>query len=58
MHCQVTLKIVEEKIKRKQNQFPKIKDTSTIDKKMNEVNDSQLKSSLNNFLKAFNERNE
>ena len=55
---QVTLKIVEEKIKRKQNQFPKIKDTLTIDKKMNEVNDSQLKSSLNNFLKAFNERNE
>ena len=55
---QVTLKIVEEKIKRKQNQFPKIKDTSTIDKKMNEVNDSQLKSSLNNFLKAYNEKNE
>jgi hypothetical protein len=55
---QVTLKIVEEKIKRKQNQFPKIKDTLTIDKKMNEVNDSQLKNSLNNFLKAFNERNE
>ena len=54
----ITLKIVEEKIKRKQNQFPKIKDTLTIDKKMNEVNDSQLKSSLNNFLKAFNERNE
>ena len=55
---QVTLKIIEEKIKRKQNQFPKIKDTLTIDKKMNEVNDSQLKNSLNNFLKAFNERNE
>ena len=55
---QVTLKIVEEKIKRKQNQFPKIKDTLTIDKKMNEVNDSQLKNSLNSFLKAFNERNE
>ena len=54
----VALKIVQEKIKPKQNAFPKIKDTLTIDKKMNEVNDTQLKSSLNNFLKAFNERNE
>ena len=54
---QVTLKIVQEKIKLNQKQFPKIKDLSKIDKKMNEVNDPQLKSSLNNFLKAFNERN-
>ena len=55
---QVTLKIVQEKIKLKQNQFPQIKDTLKIDKKMDRVNDPQLKSSLNNFLKAFNERNE
>ena len=54
---QVTLKIVQEKIKLNQKQFPKIKDLSKIDKKMNEVNDPHLKSSLNNFLKAFNERN-
>ena len=31
---------------------------SKIDKKMEKVNDTQLKSSLNNFVKAFNERNE
>jgi hypothetical protein len=55
---QITLKIVQEKIKKKQSQFPKIKDFSKIDKKINKVNDTQLKSSLNNFLKAYNEKNE
>jgi hypothetical protein len=55
---QVTLKIVQEKIKLDQNQFPKIKNFSKINKKMDKINDNQLKSSLNNFLKAFNERNE
>ena len=55
---QVTLKIIEEKIKPNQSQFPKIKDVSRIDKKMDKVNNNQLKSSLKNFLKAFNERNE
>ena len=55
---QVTLKIVQEKIKPKQNQFPKIKNLSKINKKIDNVKNNQLKSSLNNFLKAFNERNE
>jgi len=55
---QVTLKIIQEKIKLKENQFPQIKNFSKIDKKMDKVNNPQLKSSLNNFLKAFNERNE
>ena len=54
---QVTLKIVQEKIKPKQNQFPKIKNLSKINKKIDSVKNNQLKSSLNNFLKAFNERN-
>ena len=54
---QVTLKVVQEKIKAKQNEFPKIKDFSKINEKMEKVNNNQLKSSLNNFLKAFNERN-
>ena len=54
---QVTLKIVEERIKPKQNKFPKIKDFSKINEKMNKLNNGQLKNSLNNFLKAFNERN-
>jgi len=55
---QVILKIVQEKINTTQTQFPKIKNFSSINKKMNKVTDGQLKSSLNNFLKAFNERNE
>ena len=55
---QVVLKIVQEKIELKKNIFPQIKNFSKIDKKMDKVNDTQLKSSLNNFLKAFNERNE
>ena len=54
---QVTLKIVEEKIKSKQNKFPKIKNFSKIDEKMSKINNGQLKDSLNNFLRAFNERN-
>ena len=54
---QVTLKVVQEKIKAKQNEFPKIKDFSKINEKMSKVNNGQLKNSLNNFLKAFNERN-
>tara|TARA_B100001250_G_C19166322_1_gene514662 strand:- start:38 stop:523 length:486 start_codon:yes stop_codon:yes gene_type:complete len=54
---QVTLKIVQEKIKPRQNQFPKIKNFLKINEKIDKVNNSQLKSSLNNFLKAFNERN-
>ncbi len=55
---QITLKVVQEKIKPKQNQFPKIKDFSEINKKINKVNNSQLKNSLNSFIKAFNEKNE
>ena len=53
----VTLKIVEDKIKFNKKIFPKINDFSKIEKKMNKVNNKDLKNSLNNFLKAFNERN-
>ena len=55
---QITLKIIQEKIKIKQNKFPRIKNFSKINEKINNLNNNQLKSSLNNFLKAFNERNE
>ena len=54
---QITLKIVKEKILLKENKFPKIKNVSKIDEKLNKIGDSQLKSSLNNLIKAFNERN-
>ena len=54
----ITLKIVQEKIVQNKIQFPAIKNFSKINEKMNKVNNTQLKSSLNNFLKAYNERNE
>ena len=53
----LTLKIVQDKIKKIKKFFPKLKDFSKIEEKMNKVNNSELKNSLNNFLKAFNERN-
>ena len=54
---QVKLKIVQEKIELNKTVFPKLKDFSRIEEKMNKINNSELKSSLNNFLKAFNDRN-
>ena len=53
----IKLKITQDKIKLNEKIFPKIKNLSKIEEKMSRVNDSSLKSSLNNFLKAFNERN-
>ena len=53
----ISLKIVEDKIKINKKVFPKIKNFSKIEEKINKVNNNELKSSLNNFLKAFNERN-
>ena len=53
---QVTLKIVDDKIESCSKVFPKIKNFSKIEEKMNKVKDIELKSSLNNFLKAFDER--
>ena len=55
---QVTLKIVKEKIVEKENKFFKIKNILKIDEKMKKINNIQLKNSLNNFLKAYNEKNE
>ena len=54
---QVTLKIVQEKIELNKKVFPKLKDFSKIEEKMSKINNNELKSSLNNFLKAFNDRN-
>ena len=53
----VTLKIVSNKIDKKKL-FPKIQNFEKIEEKMKNVKDNQLKRSLNNFLKAYNERNE
>ncbi len=53
----VKLKISEEKLDKHIKILPKIKNLKKIDEKINKVNNSQLKNSLNNFLKAYNERN-
>ncbi len=54
---QVTLKIVQNKIKTNDKILPKIKNFSKINEKMNKIRNLELKSSLNNFIKAFHERN-
>ena len=53
----ITLKIVQDKILLSDKVFPKIKNLSKIEEKVSKVNNKELKSSLNNFLKAFNDRN-
>ena len=53
----ITLKIIQDKIVTKKTNFPKIKNLNQVEKKINKVSDKQLKNSLNNFLKAYNEKN-
>ena len=53
----VTLKIVRDKVNLIDKVFPKIKNLSKSEEKMGKINNKELKSSLNNLLKAFNERN-
>ena len=53
----VTLKIIQDNIGTNKKVFPRIKDSSIIEEKMSKVKNNELKISLNNFLKAFDERN-
>jgi hypothetical protein len=53
----VTLKIVQERIKNDKKVYPKIKNFSKIEEKMDKVDNDELKSYLHNFLRAYNERN-
>ena len=53
----ITLKIVQDRVKYNNKIFPKLKNLSKIEEKMTKINNEELKSSLKNFLKAFNERN-
>ncbi len=52
----ITLKIVKENVKTNRK-FVSIKDFSSLDKKVKNLKDIHLKSSLNSFLKAYNEKN-
>ena len=53
----VTLKIIQNTIKSNNEDFPKIKNPSIIKEKMEKIKNQELKSSLNSFLKAYNEKN-
>ena len=53
----VFLKIIHNKMNEKNKNFPKIENLEKIKNKLNKVNDDQIKSSLNNLIKAYNERN-
>ena len=54
---EVTLKIVQEKIRVEQNLTPKIKDLTKVKEKIEKINNNELKNSLFNFFKAYNEKN-
>ena len=54
---QVTLKVISIKIIKHKKVLPKIKDFKQIDEKIKRMENNQLKNSLSNFLKAYNERN-
>ena len=53
----VTLKIVKGTIKSNNKVFPKIKNLTIIEKRVKQIDNDGLRSSLSNFIKAFNERN-
>ena len=52
----VSLKIIQKKINMQKQILPKIKELNEIEKKIKKVDDEKLKNSLNNFLKAYNEK--
>ena len=52
----IILKISHYKRIKQKRILPKIKDIDIIEKKINKVNDKDLKSALNNFLNAYNEK--
>ena len=52
----IKLKIAQEKLNKEFTTFPKIKNLKSVHEKMRKVDDHQIKSSLNNFLKAYNDR--
>ena len=52
----VKLNIVQDNLEKKKNILPKIKNFKKIEEKIRNVSDNNLKNSLNDFLKAYNEK--
>ena len=53
----IKLKIIQNNLSKKAKIFPKIKNLTKIEEKIKKVVNVKLKSSLNDFLKAYNEKN-
>ncbi len=54
----IRLKTVHLRLDKKKKIFPKLKNLKEIEEKMKNVKDEKLKSSLNAFLKTYNEKSE
>ncbi len=54
----ITLKIIQHKIDEPIKVLPKIKDKNSIDSKIQNLKNEQLKNSLKNFFKAYKEKND
>tara|TARA_B100001027_G_C16227499_1_gene312914 strand:- start:664 stop:1149 length:486 start_codon:yes stop_codon:yes gene_type:complete len=52
----INLRVVRDKMEDKGNNFPRIKNLVKINDKLKSVNNEELKNTLNNFLKAYNEK--
>ena len=50
------MNILQNKIEKLDNTLPKIKDLRKIENKMKKIHNNNLRNSLNNFLKAYNEK--
>ncbi len=54
----ITLKIIENKINKRDKILPKIKNLNSVEEKIENIDNDQLKISLKNFLKAYNKKND
>ncbi len=54
----IFLKIIDHKINKQNKILPKIKNLNSVEKKIKKIDNEQLKNSLKNFLKAYNEKND
>ena len=52
----ISLKIIQEKLKKEKKDLPTIKNFSQIKDKIEKIDNNQLRSSLNNFLKLYNDK--
>ena len=54
----VALKIIEHKFNKQNKILPKLKNLDSVEKKIKNIDNDQLKTSLKKFLKAYNEKND